>query len=101
MQKDKEIKATKKKMKDCSLVSWNGLIVQISKQIVQFPNRWAPPQQIWHQSDKRSQSYECVKTLFLLSTYMVCAPQFLGPHNALPCVLISKQSADTDMLYAK
>jgi len=35
MQKDKEIKATKEKnMKDCSLVSWNGLIVQISKQIV-------------------------------------------------------------------
>ena len=53
---------------------------------VAFLGRQAPPQQIWHSSDKRSWSYECVKIATLvflsiyLSSYIVCTPLpvFLG-----------------------
>jgi len=50
-----------------------------------------PPQQIWYQLDKRSQSYECLKiaTLLFLLIYLCSlrAPSF-GPHDTLPCILI-------------
>ena len=57
---------------------------------VVFLSRQAPSQQIWHWSDERSRSYECVKIaplLFLL--HSLCAPLFLMPQEALRCVLVT------------
>ena len=43
------------------------------------PSRQAPPQQVWwYQSDKRSQSYECVKIATFLFLLISALMQFVG-----------------------
>ena len=85
----------KKKRKICKFAHShlrNGLQNFLQIWYVVSSSRWAPPQKLWHPSDKRSQSYECMKIATLLFLLIYSPSQheshFPVPHVTLPRVLI-------------
>ena len=76
-------------MKVCSLISQKQFTRFFQIWYVVFLGRRAPPQQLWHPSDKRLQRIGCVKIVFLLMcSCSLRMPRFLGLHDSLSCVLI-------------